>query len=75
MWWNSPYPMWGMGWIFPLIGLAFIIVCLFAISRFFGTGVSFCGSRRHNETEDLRREMRELRDEIAEFRKKELEEV
>ena len=63
-WWNGPHPMWGMGWIFPLIGLAFMIVCLFAISR-------FCGGRRYNEIEDLRREMRELKDEIAELRKKE----
>jgi hypothetical protein len=63
--------MWGMGWIFPLIGLIFIIVCLFAISRFFGGGTGFCGGRRNNEIEDLRREMRELKDEIAKLRKKE----
>ncbi len=70
-WWNGPHPVWGMGWIFPLIGLAFMIVCLFAISRFCGGRVGFCGSRRYNEIEDLRKEMRELKDEIAELRKRE----
>ena len=70
-WWNGPHPMWGMGWIFPLIGLAFMIVCLFAISRFFGGGAGFCGRRRYNEIEDLRREVRELKGEIANIRKKE----
>ena len=70
-WWNGPPPMWGMWWIFPLIGLVFVIVVLFAISRFFGGGAVFCGSRRYNEMEDLRREMRELKEEIANLRKKE----
>ena len=70
-WWNGPHPMWGMWWIFPLIGLAFIIVVLFAVSRFFGRGAGFCGGGRHDATEDLRREMRELKDEIAKLRRKE----
>ena len=70
-WWNGFHPIWGMGWSFPLIGLAFMIVCLFAISRFFRGGAGFCGGGRYNEIEDLRREMRELKDEIAKLRKKE----
>jgi hypothetical protein len=69
-WWNGPPPMWGMWWIFPLIGLVFIVV-LFAISRFFGGGIGFCGGRRYDETDDLRREIRELKDEISKLRKKE----
>jgi len=40
-WWNGPPPMWGMGWIFPLIGIVFIVVILFVISRFFGRGDHF----------------------------------
>ena len=63
--------MWGMGWIFPLIGFAFVIVCLFAISRLFRGGAGFCGGRRNNEIEDLRREMREFKVEIAKLRKEE----
>ena len=47
-WWNGPHPVWGMGWIFPLIFLAFMVVCLFAISRLFRGGVGFCGGRRYN---------------------------
>ena len=69
-WWNGPHPMWGM-WIFPLIGLVFIIVVLFAVSRFFGGGTGFCGGRRYDEIADLRREVRELKDEVARLRRKE----
>jgi len=70
-WWNGHYPMWGMWWIMPLIGLVFIIVVLFAISRFLGGGGWFGGGRRYDEMEELRREIRELKDEVARLRRKE----
>ncbi len=70
-WWNGFSPMWGVGWVFPLIGLAFMIFCLFAMSRCFRGRAGFCGGRRYDEMESLRREMRELKDEIARLRKKE----
>ena len=70
-WWNGPHPMWGMGWIFPLIFFVFIIFCLFAMSRFFLGRSGFCGGRRPDEMEDLKREIRDLKDEVAKLRKKE----
>ena len=70
-WWNGPHPMWGMWWIFPLIVLAFIIFMLFVISRFCRGGVAFCGPRRSEEMEDLRKEIRDLKDEVAKLRKNE----
>jgi len=63
--------MWGIGWIFPLAGVGFIIVILFAISRFFVGGAGFCGGRRYDEMEDLRREIRGLKDQVAKLRRKE----
>jgi len=42
---------------FPFDWSCFMIVCLFAVSRFFGSGAGFCGRRSHGEMEDLRRRL------------------
>ena len=68
-WWNGPPPMWGMWWIFPLVGLIFVIVMLFAVSRFFGGRFGFCGDRGYDEIEDLKSEIRDLKEEVAKLRK------
>ena len=69
-WWNGLHPMGGM-WVFPLMGLVFMIMVMFAVFHFFSGRSGFCGSRRYDEIEDLRREMRELKDEIVKLRRKE----
>ena len=61
--------MWGVGWIFPLIGLSFALVCLFAMLRWIarGGGPTCMGghqSRGLQETEELRRQVHELREEV-----------
>ncbi len=66
-------PMWGygwgghwggFGWIFPLLGLIFMVVMITACFRMMG--------RHHgpppSEFEDLRREIRELKEEIRQLR-------
>ena len=66
-WWGAP--MWGFWWIFPLIGfticLVFVIVMVRAMSG--GRGFMCMGGheRGPDETAELRREVRELREEIS----------
>jgi uncharacterized membrane protein len=66
-WWGAP--MWGFGWIFPLMGFAmclfFVIMMVRAMSG--GRGFMCMGGHGHatDETAELRREVRELREEIT----------
>jgi hypothetical protein len=61
-------PMWGFGWIFPLIGLAICVVFFTAMVRAMSGGrhVMCMGGHRRDldETAELRRQVRELREEV-----------
>ena len=70
MWGPGPWgmPMWGFGWIFPLIGLAVCFIVVMALMRAMAGGRGFmCMGRHARETDDLgdlRREVGELREEV-----------
>ena len=61
--------MWGFSWIFPLIGLSIVLLCLIAMFRGIAQGAGpMCIGRHHGrggeEAEELRRQVRELREEV-----------
>jgi hypothetical protein len=61
--------MWGFGWIFPLIGLGIAAVCVIAMLRWLAQGggpMCMGGHQGHGaeEAEQLRRQVRELREEV-----------
>ncbi len=61
-------PMWGFGWIFPLIALTFCVLFIVLVVRAMTGGARFMCMRDHDhgpdETSELRREVRELREEL-----------
>lgn len=61
-------PMWGFWWIFPLLALAFCAFFIVLVVRGLSGGGRFMcmGGHGHgpDETSDLRREVRELREEL-----------
>jgi hypothetical protein len=71
--WGPPWG--GLGWIFPLIGLLFMVGMAFLCIRMMG-GLSGFGcmgghsSHSVGEVEDSRREVRELREEIRKLRER-----
>lgn len=73
MWWSGPY-MSGFMWIFPMIGLLFFIVVLFILVQFL-SGRGICGVRpkgyQEEDIEELKKEIKALREEIKELKKKE----
>lgn len=69
--WGAPWS--GFGWIFPLIGLLFMVVMVLACMRMMGgmmggRCMTGHGGQRIGEVEDLRREVRELKEEIRKLR-------
>jgi hypothetical protein len=68
-WWYFGGPGWAFWWIFPLIGIGFMIVMCFVMSRFFRARPRFCGPMPADEASDLRREIRELKEELARLKK------
>lgn len=76
MWWNGP--AWGPvsgWWIMLLIGIVFMVVCLFIISRVFGIGAgSGCMIPKNNantnypkndeKIDELKKEIQSLKEDI-----------
>lgn len=74
MMWNGPGwgPMYGW-WIMPIFGIIVFVLVLFIVSRFFGAGGGFCGrppTDRDSSIEELKKEIKALRDEIKELKNK-----
>jgi hypothetical protein len=70
MWGPGPWgaPMWGFGWIFPLIGMAVCLVFVITMARAMSGGRRFmCMGGHHHESGEmveLRRQVGELREEV-----------
>lgn len=76
MWSGHWGPPWGgIGWLFPLIGLLFMMVMVFMCIRMMG-GMSRFGcmgshsSQSAGEVETLRQEVRDLKEEIGKLRER-----
>ena len=67
-WTWGPY-MWTWWWIFPVIGFVFMMAMLFICSGFFRNRGSFCGTGRYANMEDLKREIGELKEQIAQLKR------
>jgi hypothetical protein len=67
MWWYYGHPMWGLWFVFPVIGFIFMMVMMF---RFFRGKGALCGFNTSRELENLKKEVRELRTEVVALRKK-----
>jgi uncharacterized membrane protein len=76
MWGGYWGPMWGgFGWIFPLLGLLFMVVMIAMCLRMMRamSSLGWMPGRGHSastEIENLRREVRELKEEIRKFRER-----
>ena len=70
MWGPGWGPMYGW-WVMPFFGIIFMVIVLLIVSRFFGGG--FCGrppADRDSGIEEIKKELKALRDEISELKNK-----
>jgi hypothetical protein len=70
-WWygNASCPVWGWWWVVPIIGIALcIVMCMFFRSRFAGGRFCCWGSTRHPDLKEMRREIRELKEEFSKIK-------
>ncbi len=75
MWGLGPWGpgMWGLSWVFPLLGLLFMMVMIVACFRMMrgmmgGGGMCDRGGDHLSSMEALRREVRALREEIKQLK-------
>ena len=68
---DASWPIWGWWWVAPIIGIALcIIMCLFFRSRFAGGRFCCWGSTHRADPEEMRKEVRELKEEIVKIKGK-----
>jgi hypothetical protein len=61
--------MWGLWWIFPVIGFVFMMIMIFTCSGFFFKRSSLYGMGRVDQTDDLKREIGELKEQITQLKR------
>ncbi len=66
--WEMPWG--GFGWIFPLIGLLFMVGMGLACFRMMGGCMTRHGGPTRTEVEELHREGRDLKEEIRKLRER-----
>jgi len=72
MWWNGSPPMWGWGMmIFPFIFIILVVICLFFMFTTISRRGSFMRGHREDEIDELKRENKDLKEEILKLKKKE----
>ena len=69
MWWFGGPLVWSGWWIFPIMGFIFMMVMMFFCSRVSRQRGNFCRMDREDEIDSLRREVRELKEQIAQLKK------
>jgi len=77
MWGPGPWgtPMWGLWWIFPMIGFLSFLVFVILMFRFISGGQGFMcmggqDGGQTNEGVELRQEIRELSEEVRQLKEK-----